>query len=152
MAFSKGLFLGERLIFSNETNENEMFINAFHMPRLLCELSVFRGNNKRGKQRKHQNGEGRKTRGREKNSAPDHSQKERGESSSWIPEQFRSTWANCSARVRKVTPRPSAAISIRKNIAFKVFFSQHVCHSTLPQSFRLVIQHWTKNSLHGWQC
>ena len=130
--FLKGSFLAKSLFFSNETNENEMFVNAFHRPRLLCELSVIRGNNKRGEQRKHQNGEGRKTIERwRKNSAPDHSQKERGESRSWIPEQFRITWANCSARVRKVTPRPSAAISIRKNIAFKVFFSQHVCHSTL---------------------
>ena len=84
-------------------------------------------------------GEGERREVEKKNSAPDQSQKERGESRSWIPEQFRSTWASCSARVRKVTPRPSAAISIRKNIAFKVnaytFFSQHVCHSTLPNLF-----------------
>ena len=102
--FSKGLFLGERLAFSNEspTNESEMFVNAyaFHRPRLLCGLSVVQGNYKRGEQRMHQNGEGRKTRGGEKNFSAPVSQKDRGESRSWIPEKFRST--SCSARARIV--------------------------------------------------
>ena len=69
-AFPKGLFLRERLIFCNEspTNENERFVNASHRPRLLllCGLSIIQGNYKRGEQRAHQNGEGRKTRGGEK--------------------------------------------------------------------------------------
>ena len=44
-----------------------------------------------------------------------------------------------AVHVSEKTPCPSAAISIWKNIALKVnaytFFSQHVCHSTLPNLF-----------------
>ena len=68
LGLSKGLFLGERHNFSDEspTNENERFLR----PRLLPRLCVVRGNYKRGEQRMHQNGEGRKTRGGGKYFAP----------------------------------------------------------------------------------
>ena len=67
-----------------------MFVNAFHRPRLLSGLIVIRGNYKRGEQRMHQNGEGKKTRGGEKNlSAPLSQIKE--VRVALIPEKFRST-------------------------------------------------------------
>ena len=81
---------------------------------LLCGLSIFRGNYKRGEQRAHQNGEGRKTRGGEITFLrPFHKRKEVrvGFES---PSSFEEPGTSCSARVRIVLPRPSAAMSIRK--------------------------------------
>ena len=133
MAFSKGLFLGERLIFSNETNENEMFVNAFHRPRLLCELSVVRGNNRRGEQRKHQNGEGRKTRGREKILRLIIVKRKEVRVGLGSPSSFVVPGPNCSAHVRKATPRPSAAISIRKKYRFQgLLFPARIPFNSTP--------------------
>ena len=63
--FLKGSFLAKGLLFltNHRRTKTKMFVNAFHRPRLLCGLSVVRGNYKRGEQRMHQNGERRKTRG-----------------------------------------------------------------------------------------
>ena len=92
-----------------------MFVNAFQRPRLLllCGLSFVRGNYKRGEQRAHQNGKGERLEV-EKNISVPVSQKERGESRFSIPDQFEGPGTSCSARVRIVLPRPSAAMSIRK--------------------------------------
>ena len=116
-SFLMGSFLAKGLFFCDEspTNENEMFVNVFHRPRLLllCGLSFVRGNYKRGEQRAHQNGKGER-REVEKNISVPVSQKERGESRFSIPKQFEGPGTSCSARVRIVLPRPSAAMSIRK--------------------------------------
>ena len=138
-----------------------MFVNAFHRPRLLCGLGVVRGNYRRGEQRMHQNGEGRKTKGGEKTFLrPFLKRKEvRVGLKLRYPRSFVVPITSCSARVRMVWPRPSAAMSIRKKIAFikssyvlllsciHLLFPAHMpFYST--QSLRLVVQHWTPKTVH----
>ena len=114
----KGSFFAKGLFFCNEspTNENERFVNASHRPRLLllCELSIIRGNYKRGEQRAHQNGEGRKARGGEKIFLRPFLKWKEVRVGFESPSSFEGPGTSCSARVRIVLPRPSAAMSIRK--------------------------------------
>ena len=97
--FTKGLFCNE-----SPTNENERFVNASHRPRLLllCWLSIIRGNYKRGEQRAHQNGEGRKTRGGEKTFLRPFLKRKEVRVGFESPNSFERPGTSCSARVRIV--------------------------------------------------
>ena len=136
--FLKGSFLAKGLLFlmNHRRTKTKMFVNAFHRPRLLCGLSVVRGNYKRGEQRVHQNGEGRKTRGGEKNFSAPVSQKERGESRSGIPEKFRSTYnkLQCTCQNGVTTPL-SCHVYQKRSLSRIHLLSQHIRLSTLPNLF-----------------
>ena len=107
-----------------------------HRPRLLCGLSVVRGNCERGEQRMHQNWEGRKTRGGEKNFSAPVSQKERGESRSWIPEKFRSTYQAAVHVSEWCDHAPQLpCLSEKDRFHAYTFSSKHIRLSTLPNLF-----------------
>ena len=109
--FLKGSFFGKQLFFlMNLTNENERFINAFLRPRLLCGLSVVRGNYGLGEQKMHLK------RGREKDERwrkkflrpfPKRIKVRVGLGS---PSSFVVPSTTCSEHVRIMTPRPSSAM------------------------------------------
>ena len=81
---------------------------------LLCGLGIIRGNYKRGEQRAHQNGEGRKTRGGEKTFLRPFLKRKEVRVGFESPSSFEGPGTSCSARVRIVLQRPSGAMSIRK--------------------------------------
>ena len=112
----KGSFFAKGLLFvmNHRRTKTKRFEHASHWPRLLllCGLSIIRGNYKRGEQRAHQNGEGRKTRGGEKIFLHPFLKRKEVRVGFESPSSFEGPGTSCSARVRIVLPRPSAAMSI----------------------------------------
>ena len=94
----------------------------------------------------HQNGEGRKTKAGEKNFSAPVSQKERGESRSWIPEKFRSTYNKLQCTCQNGMTTLRSCHVYQKKVAFMHTPSLPAFYST--QSLHLVAQHWTPKTVH----